>query len=136
MSAKEHKQQRISQIFLPLILSFSLVAAAATFIFSGIAGQTLDHRVWGDISAILIILPVLVLLVFKLIFLIFLIFLGSKTYTILSVKLSQVNSFVCKTARMITQTTRAAVKPVILGESTLAAFTRKSKGKEEQENNG
>ena len=136
MSAKEHHQQKITQIFLPLILSFLLLAVAATFIFSGIADETLDHRVWGNISAILILLPVLLFLVFDLILLFFFIFLAGKTHHILALKLPRVNSFVEKITRIITRTSQSSVKPVIFGESVLAALACKSKKTKEQENNG
>ncbi len=136
MSAKEHRQQKFTQIFLPLILSFSLLAVAATFIFSGIADETLDHRVWGDLSAVLVLLPIILFLVFDILFLLFFIFLTGKTHQILAEKLPRVNSFVEKITRIITQTTQSSVKPVIFGESVLAALACKSKKTKEQEKNG
>jgi uncharacterized membrane protein len=131
MSTKEHNQQKFTQIFLPLILAVFAAGAAAYTIFSGIAGNALDHRVFGDISAILVILPVLILLVFKFIFLVLLIFLTKKIQAELAAKFPKVSSFVEKIARIFIRTTGYAVKPVIVGESVLAALTPRSKRKEE-----
>jgi len=137
MSTQEHNRQKFSQIFFPFFIAILVIAAAAYYIFSGITSGSFNHRVWGDISAVLVILSLLLLSVFILIFFILIIFLMGKTHSILAIKLPRIYNVVVKIARISNRITTIVIKPMIMSESALAGFTRNLKeNKKERKRNG
>jgi hypothetical protein len=65
---KEDQSQRLkrpnqifSQIFLPLLLAFSVVAVTGYFLFTNLMLESADFRMWSDISVMIIFLPLIFL---------------------------------------------------------------------------
>jgi hypothetical protein len=53
--------QIFSQVFLPFLLAFSVVAFAGFFLFSNLISESTDFRIWSDISVMIIFLPLILL---------------------------------------------------------------------------
>lgn len=65
---QDHRSQTFWQIYLPLIISGLIAAAAFFFLLRGDRAGSMELRVWADIAAVLIILFLFLLIFFLLAF--------------------------------------------------------------------
>lgn len=56
-----HSNQIFSQVFLPFMLAFAMVALAGYFLFSGLVSGSADLRMSSDISVMIVFLPLILL---------------------------------------------------------------------------
>ena len=136
MNEHNHQRQKFTQILFPFVLAILLTVAAAFFLFRGFSSGSLEHHVWANISAVLVIFPVLICVGIAFLFLIALNLLTGKLRGTLALKMSQLNSPVTKFSQVISKAAKNLVQPAVMLESALGILTVRKTENDKQETHG
>lgn len=111
MSADSHRKQKLTQIFLPLILITLIIITVLIVLLREFQSGTPEFTVLTDVSAIIMIIPMLATsaLVFLMIIAFFLLF--NQTHQALSKFFPRINASTTKVNSILNRSAKIALKP-------------------------
>lgn len=124
LERENHSNQIFSQILLPFLLAFAVVAYAGYFLFSTLISGSIDFRIWSDISVMLIFLPLILLALPWIMLLIVHIFLVVKIQQIVLDMGEKTNPVFTRILRTIADLGSFPTKPLIALMSGFPFFRR------------
>lgn len=113
----KNRYQITSQIFFPFLFLLIIIGICAYFLFSGIALEKLNGRVWADISILVILLPFMMMFPILLAILVINIFFLSLIREKIENLFLKIHPLVQKVSKFNANLLGALTKPIILVNS-------------------